>query len=273
MLANQTRARWEEEAAFFDRDAEQQARKIQPIDRLTLQRYGAPVPRKRFREEFRFRVLRNLKGKQVLDIGCGDGHNSIILAKLGARVTGIDISPKSIALAQKRAEINGVNHSVRFVCAPVEQAEIPPGSFDIIWGDAILHHVIENLEFVLGRFSLWAKPGALMLFSEPVNLNNTLRRLRFMVPVKTDATPEERPLEPRELGIVERYLPDLRVRFFSLFGRLNRFILVGYNYERSPAWRRMIANSLACLDYALLSLPVVRNMAGYAVFYGHTPSR
>lgn len=271
MLANQTRVRWEEEAAFFDREAEQQTNNIQPIDPLTLHRYGASVPRKRSREEYRFRILKNLKGKRVLDIGCGDGHNSVLLAKLGAQVTGIDISPKSIALAQKRAEINGLNDSVRFICSPLEEAEIPPGSFDVIWGDAILHHLIENLQSVLLQLTLWAKPGALMLFSEPVNFNNTLRRLRFKLPVRTDGTPGERPLEPPELRIVGRFLPDLRVRFFSLFGRLNRFILIRFNYERSPGWRRVIANSFACLDYVLLSLPVIRNMAGYAVFYGHTP--
>lgn len=204
----------------------------------------------------------------MLDVGCGDGINSVLPAKLGARVTGIDIAPKSIF--QERAEVNAVSHAVQFMCSPLEQAEIPPCSFDVIWGDAILHHVIENLEAVLTRLTLWAKPGALLLFSEPVNFSNALRRLRFMLPVKTDATPDERPLEPAELATIRRFLPDLRIRVYSLFGRLTRFILIGYNYEGSPAWRRAIVNSLALLDYGLLSLPLVRNLAGYAVLYGHT---
>ena len=261
----------ERRAAFFDRDAETHARggQLLPLDPLILKRYAAPSPRLRFREEFRFHILKNLQGKRVLDVGCGDGQNSVILAKLGAHVTGIDISPKSIELAQKKAEINGVSGSTNFICSPLEEAGVSPHSFDVIWGDAILHHLIEDLEGVLARLSRWAKPGALMLFSEPVNLNNTLRRLRFMLPVKTDATPDERPLEPAELQAVRRSLPDLRIRFYSLFGRLTRFILVSYNYERSPLWRRAVVNSLALLDYGLLSLPVLRNMAGYAVLYGH----
>lgn len=260
--------RWKEEAAFFDREAEQQGPKVAPIDPLTLERYSASTPRRRFREEFRFRVLKDLQGKRVLDVGCGDGINSVLLAKLGANVTGIDISPKAIDLAQKRAHINGVSGSTHFLCSPLEEAEIPPHSFDVIWGDAILHHLIQNLELVLARLCLWAKPRAILLFSEPVNFNNTLRRLRFRLPVKTDATPDERPLEPAEFKIIKRFLPDLRLRFFSLFGRLSRFVLIRSNYERSSLPRRAMVNALACVDYALLSLAVIQNMAGYAVFYG-----
>lgn len=267
----QDEARWKEEAAFFDRDADGRVQEVLPVEPQTLRRYTARLLRRRSSAEFRFRVAKNLQGKRVLDVGCGDGNNSVLLAKLGAHVTGIDVSPKSIQVAKKRAEVNGVSNLVQFVCSPVEEAEIPPHSFDVIWGDAILHHMIENLEFVLQQLTLWAKPGALMLFSEPVNLNRTLRRLRFAFPIETDVTPGERPLEPSELKILKRFLPELRIRFYSFFGRLDRFILIGYNYERSPLWRQIIANSFAYLDYALLSLPVARNMAGYAVFYGRSP--
>src|ERR1700681_2946603 len=108
MAIERTQARWEEEAAFFDRVAEQQAHQVLPIDTLALERYGASCPRRRFNKEFRFRVLGDLRGKAVLDVGCGDGSNSVLLAKLGALVTGIDLSPKSIELARRKAEISHV---------------------------------------------------------------------------------------------------------------------------------------------------------------------
>jgi SAM-dependent methyltransferase len=205
----------------------------------------------------------------VLDVGCGDGSNSVLLAKLGAQVTGIDLSPRSIELARTKAEISHVGPAVRFVCSPLEDAEMPLSHFDLIWGDAILHHLIANLEVVLKRLTLWAKPGALMLFAEPVNFNHTLRRLRFMVPVKTDATPDERPLERSELEVVRRFLPDLQMRFFALLGRLDRFVLVGFNYERSSLPRRALVNAFACIDYAFLSLPMIQDLGGTAVFHGH----
>jgi 2-polyprenyl-3-methyl-5-hydroxy-6-metoxy-1,4-benzoquinol methylase len=271
MAAKQIQARWEEEAAFFDRVAEKTLSELRPIDPLALKRYSAQSLRRRFREEFRFRVVNELRDKKVLDVGCGEGSNSVTLAKLGARVTGIDISPRSIEVAERKAEINGLTESARFLCSPLEEADIPRHSFDVIWGDSILHHLIENLESVMQRLALWAKPGAQMVFVEPTNFNNALRRLRFMMPIKTDATPDERPLEPAEVEIVKQFLPDLQVRFFSLLGRLGRFILTDFNYEHSSSARRALVNVLACTDYALLSLPVIRGMGGYAILYGHTP--
>ena len=186
-LAKEQQDRWRQEASFFDKFVSET--EVAPIDQITLARYQGPL-RRRFSKEFRLCLLGDLRGKTVLDVGCGEGTNSILLAKLGAQVTGIDISPKSIELAGKRAEINQVSGSCRLLCSPLETADLEPESFDIIWGDAILHHVIADLANVLSRLTRWAKPGALMVFGEPVNFNQTLRRIRFLVPVKTDVSPD-----------------------------------------------------------------------------------
>jgi 2-polyprenyl-3-methyl-5-hydroxy-6-metoxy-1,4-benzoquinol methylase len=268
-MSRESTSRWSEEAAFFDRVASQASQAVLPMDVLILQRFGSPSLRRRFNKEFRFRTMGDLHGKQVLDIGCGDGSHSILLAKFGARVTGVDVSPKSIDLARRRAQVNEVTDSVRFVYSPLERAEFPPEYFDLIWGDAVLHHLIEELELTMQKLTTWAKPGALMVFAEPVNFNQALRRFRLMLPVKADATPGERPLERAEVEIIRRSLPDFQMRFFSLFGRLNRFILIKSSYERSSFWRRAIANAITCLDYGLLSMPAIRNLGGSAVLYGH----
>src|SRR5215470_3431964 len=99
--------RWEEEARFFDAWAvKQRACAISP---LTLERYSfGETLRHRFSKEFRLRLLGDLRGKRVLDIGCGDGGNSALFAKLGARVVGVDISPGAIEVARERAIVNGV---------------------------------------------------------------------------------------------------------------------------------------------------------------------
>jgi 2-polyprenyl-3-methyl-5-hydroxy-6-metoxy-1,4-benzoquinol methylase len=175
--------RWKSEASFFD----EHGAAVLPLDPLTIKRYSPPH-RLRFNKEFRFHILGDLTGKTVLDVGCGDGTNAVTLAKLGAHVTGIDISPKSIATAQERARINGLSDRMRLICAPLEVVDLAPDSFDIVWGDAILHHLIPELDAVLERLTACAKPGGLIIFSEPVNFNRTLRRIRFMVPVHTEAT-------------------------------------------------------------------------------------
>lgn len=266
---NTAEARWREEADFFDRAALRVDSADLPISPLTWRRYTRPVRRRRFSYEYRLRLLGDLAGRSVLDVGCGDGLNTVILARLGARVTGIDISPESIAVARRRAEANGVSDRVTLVCAPVEAADLPAASFDIVWGDGILHHVLEDLERVIRSVVGWVRPGGRLVFAEPVNLCPALRRLRNLIPVRTEATPGERPMLRVEIELLRRHIPDLTIRHYGLVGRLDRFILVNYNYERSSAIRRVAVNAINALDWGLLSLPTVQSLGGTAVLYGH----
>lgn len=59
---------------------------------------------------------RPLEGKSVLDIGCGSGRLSFLLAKEGAVVTGIDYARSMIELAEKYQHQLKVVHNVEFVC-------------------------------------------------------------------------------------------------------------------------------------------------------------
>jgi SAM-dependent methyltransferase len=154
------------------------------------------------------------------------------------------------------------------MAAPIEAADLPEDAFDLVWADAILHHVLDELDLVMDRLTRCAKPGALLLFSEPVNLVPLLRRLRMMVPVKTDGTPGERPLVRSEVERVKGYLTDFRIRHYLFLGRFDRFILDRYNYERTPPLRRALMNGLELADYALLSLPRLRELGGACVMYG-----
>ena len=261
--------RWRREASFFDGWAQRSSDDALPIDPLAFRRYTRPVLRRRFNKEFRFRVMGDLGGKSLLDVGCGDGLNAVMLAKMGANVTGIDVSPKAIELARRRGEVNGVSDRLSLIAAPLETADLPPDTFDLVWADGILHHVLDDLELVLDRLTRWVKPEGLLVFAEPVNLFHPLRQLRFMIPVETEATPDERPLVRSEVELIRRYVPDLRVRHYSLFGRLDQFILIKFNYERSSPLRRAIVNGIDFLDYGLLSLPGVKRLGGSCVMYGH----
>lgn len=265
--------RWDKEARFFDNIAADVDESTLHIDPLALQRYTQPVLRKRFNKELRFRILGSLAGKNLLDVGCGDGLNAVMFAKMGARVTGLDISPGAIGVARRRAELNGVSERTTFICAPLEMADLPADQFDIVWGDAILHHVLADLELVLEHMARACKPSGLLLFSEPVNLANSLRRLRSLIPLHTDATPDERPLIKAELDLVKRYVPNSRLRYYGLFGRLDPFILTKCNYERSSLSRRIIVNAIDSVDYALLSLPTIKRLASVCVIYGQPSKR
>jgi len=51
----------------------------------------------------------DIKGKNILEIGCGSGLLSIIMARKGAKVTATDINPDAIEAAEINAEKNGAN--------------------------------------------------------------------------------------------------------------------------------------------------------------------
>jgi 2-polyprenyl-3-methyl-5-hydroxy-6-metoxy-1,4-benzoquinol methylase len=258
------------EVEFFDRWADANAERLEPTDPAVLDRYRRP--RVLYAKEYCFRLLGDLRGKTILDVGCGEGEDAMILAKLGATVTGLDVSPGAIALAQQRAALNGVSDRTRFVCAPLNAGDLPPGSFDVIWIDNVLHHVLDDLEATMLALLRAAKPGALVLCIEPVNLNKTLRKIRFLVPVHTEVTPGERPLEKRDLAILEKVLPGLRKKHFSLLGRLLRFVIPGHRYERAPWWRRTLADSLMRVDRAVLAVPWLEPLGGIGILHARAPA-
>jgi 2-polyprenyl-3-methyl-5-hydroxy-6-metoxy-1,4-benzoquinol methylase len=89
--------RRENEAKFFDRVARKKtAAQLGPIDPKVIARYRSPG--RLWPKELCCRLAGNLAGLRILDVACGEGENSLLLASLGAKVTGIDISPAAIAL-------------------------------------------------------------------------------------------------------------------------------------------------------------------------------
>lgn len=264
-------ARLIQEARFFDRWADTNALRLQPVDDAVLERYRNPG--KLYPKQYCFRLLGDVRGKKILDVGCGEGEDAMILARLGAEVTGLDVSPGAIDLAKQRAAINGVARQTRFLCAPLNDANLPEQSFDVIWIDNVLHHVLDDLEPTLRALLRAAKPGASILCIEPVNLNKTLRKIRFLVPVHTEVTPGERPLEKHDLAVLQKLVPDLRRRHFNFLGRLTRFLIPGYRYERAATWRRVLCDLIHWLDRMVLGIPKVADLGGIGILYGHNGER
>ena len=264
-------ARWAEEASHFDAVAEGCGQEIRPIDPRIVARYRHSSDL--YSTAYAFHVLGDLRGKTVLDVGCGDGENSVLLAKLGARVTGIDISPKTIELARRRAQVNDVASHIDFVCSPLEEAALPPGHFDIVWAEHVLHHLIPVLDETMASVVACARPGGLFISLEPVNLSPGLRKLRSLVPVKTDGTPGERPLELSELDVVRHNVPGLQMRHFFFLAWFHRYILGGWQYECAAYSRRKLADVLAQVDALLLATDAFRRLGSIVVMHGKVPAR
>ena len=76
----------------------------------------------------------DLNGQTVLDLGCGSGQVSLLAASMGARVHGIDISPRMLGVARDAADHAGVPGAVRFEEGDVGSAPLPPSDVVLLVG-------------------------------------------------------------------------------------------------------------------------------------------
>ena len=165
-----------------------------------------------------------LEGKQVLEYGCGTGHNACLLATYGAEVTAFDLSPVAIAQAQRRAELHGLADRIQFDVLQAGQTKYPSSGFDAVVGFAILHHLHMNLHRIFKEVSGLLSPGGTAYFTEPVANSPLLRGLRPLVPLETYATPDERQLTYRDLEPLGQYFSSVEIHHYYCLDRLYRLL-------------------------------------------------
>ncbi len=114
--------------------------------------------------------------RQVLDIGCGGGLLCESLAKLGAHVTGIDLSDELIQVAKAHAKQQGLGIDYQHVSAE-RLAEERPSSFDVVTCMEVLEH-IPNPGAVVAACARLLKPGGHVFFS---TINRSLKSFVMVI--------------------------------------------------------------------------------------------
>jgi SAM-dependent methyltransferase len=179
----------------------------------TSARYRAPAETTVFPLEYAFHLLGDVKGKTILEYGCGDGENTVVLANRGARIIAFDISAELLALARKRVEENGCE-DVELLLGSAHTLPFADESIDIVFGMAILHHL--DLELASREIKRVLKPGGRGIFEEPIRNSKLIARIRKFFPQRYDVSPFERPLTDEELTEFAKPWPH-RSRPFQLF--------------------------------------------------------
>ena len=168
-----------------------------------------------------FRQLGDLRGLDVLDYGCGHGMAAVVLARQGARVTAFDLSPGYLDEARRRATANGV--SIPLVQADGERLPFADGSFDRVWGNAVLHHLdVPKAGRELFRV---LKPDGFAVFCEPWGENPLLNwaRRRLDYPGKA-RTPDEQPLRRKHLQLLQEIFSSVEVNGYQLLAMVGRVL-------------------------------------------------
>ena len=104
-----------------------------------------------------------LRGKKVLDVGCGGGILSEAMAAIGAHVSGIDLSEKALKVAKLHLLESGFNVDYQLMSAEA-LAEQKPGEFDVVTCMEMLEHVPQPAAIVAACARL-VKPGGHVFFS------------------------------------------------------------------------------------------------------------
>jgi 2-polyprenyl-6-hydroxyphenyl methylase/3-demethylubiquinone-9 3-methyltransferase len=115
------------------------------------------------------RSARSLEGLTILDVGCGGGVLSEPLARLGARVSGLDPAPTNVSVARLHAERAGV--SVDYRNETVEAVVARGEAFDMVLAMEVVEHVADRQAFVHACVQA-VRPGGCLVMA---TINRTLR--------------------------------------------------------------------------------------------------
>ena len=109
-------------------------------------------------------------GKVVLDIACGEGYGSAVLAGAAARVYGVDIAPDAIAHAKAKYQ----RPNVEFLTGRCADIPLADGAVDLVVSFETIEHHTEHKE-MFAEIKRVLRPGGLMIMSSPDKLEYTER--------------------------------------------------------------------------------------------------
>jgi len=208
----------------------------------------------------------SLQGKYVCEFGCGYGVTSAWFALRGARVFSFDVAETNVAIARRAAKVNNVEDLMTVEVMQAEAVALPSNTFDLVFGNAVLHHLDIKIS---GReiFRL-LKPGGIAIFREPLGENRFLERIRQSTWRSSHHrhTEDERSFRYVDVDVLRSVFPHLEFReseLLSVLGALLREFKVS---PRISPRREKLINQIRQVDRRMLSkFPFLRPMASYSV--------
>lgn len=103
-----------------------------------------------------------VRGLDVLDIACGEGYGSALLAARAARVVGVDVSPEAVAHAERKYSLK----NLRFQTGDCRSIPIESASVDVVVSFETIEHLEEH-EVFMREIRRVLRPGGLLIISSP----------------------------------------------------------------------------------------------------------
>lgn len=109
-------------------------------------------------------IIKLVKGKKVIDIACGEGYGTAMLAEVASEIMGVDIDVDTIGRAQKKYK----RENLRYQVGSVEKIPAVDMSVDVIVSFETIEHVAEELQQAfLKECTRVLKTGGMLIMSTP----------------------------------------------------------------------------------------------------------
>ena len=187
-------------------------------------------------------ALEPLDRQEVLEIACGTGRFTVMLAERGADVTGIDISAAMLALARENASVAGVGDHLEFARGDAGRLPFPDDAFDTVIAVRFFHLADTPASFL----SEMARVARETVFFDTFNATSARSVYNWLLPMGS------RLYSGAE---VERLLDDVGL---ELRDAAHDFIVPYGVYRSLPG---SVARPLRDVDTTVVDTPVGRRLA------------
>ena len=217
---------------------------------------------------FILKQLGDVRGKYLLDLGCGAGENSVYFAQKGAKCVAADYSPGMVEVALKLAAVNQVQVEGQVVNAMA--IDRPDNTFDIVYASNLLHH-IPDPTLALKEMHRVLKPGGKACFWDPLTHNPVINVYRRMATeVRTE---DETPLNINIVNFIRSHFSKTQYDTFwiaTLWIFLRFYLIEKVNPNKERYWKKIITEQarlepqyrrLEKLDRVLKKLPLMKRFA------------
>lgn len=196
-----------------------------------------------------------MRGKKVLDVGCGAGVDLMRFARGGAIATGVDISSSAIELARKNAGHQGLD--VQLKVADAEHLPFADGTFDLVFAHGVIQYSSDT-QRVIDECRRVLKPGGEAIF-QSYNRHSWLNALSKLMRVG---------LEHEGAPVLRKFTPGEFTRM------LRGFSSVKVVYERFPVksrlhkgWKGALFNTFFVGTFNALPRPLVRRFGWHLLAF------
>jgi SAM-dependent methyltransferase len=201
-------------------------------------------------EKYMQTVTEFSKNANVLEYGCGDADNWRQVGPYAKAMVGIDISNAAVTRLRNECLLSNVTFEVM----DAHKLDFDDGSFDVVFGSGIIHHL--DTERSAKEIARVLRPGGRAIFWEPLGLNPLINAYRKATP--NARTVDEHPLMPKDYEILQREIGEGQLQFFGLCTILSVPIT-------ESRFRTITFNSLRKFDRLVGKLPGIRYLSWYCL--------